>query len=119
LDVNSQGQYVGTSLYYGKAGTYAAFSGLDGRSHDFSDTAQVADNLNSYIATIPGVTLTSALKIDDLGRILAQGSDGHDYLLTPTALGSPSTVPEPSTALMLGLVGTLLGLRTIRRKWRR
>jgi PEP-CTERM motif len=62
------------------------------------------------------VGLTSAFKIDDLGRILAQGSDGHDYLLTPTALGSPETVPEPSSVMVFGVVGSLLGLRSIRRR---
>ena len=116
LDVNSQGQYVGISQFYGKAGTYAAFSTLDGYSHDYTDTTQVANNLNSYIVTIPGVSLTSAFKIDDLGRILAEGSDGHNYLLTPTSLGSPSTVPEPSTVIMLGMASGLFALRSISRK---
>ncbi len=118
-DINSQGQVVGTSRYL-EGGYYAAFSDVNGRSHNFSADASVVDNLNNYIATIPGITLTSALKIDDLGRIIAGGSNGDDYLLTPVALGAASPVPEPSTALMLGLFGSLVVLRSIyrnRRGW--
>ncbi len=33
---------------------------------------------------------------------ITQGTDGHEYLLTPTALGAPQTVPEPSTLLIFG-----------------
>ena len=104
------------SLFYKAGGSYAAFSDVNGQSHGFD--APVVDNLNTYIAPIPGVTLTSAVKIDDLGRILTRGSDGHDYLLTPDALGPAATVPEPTTLMMLGLVGTTIAFRSIRRRWR-
>ena len=115
-DINGQGQVVGTSQYLlGQSSTYAAFSDPNGRTHSFDDSAM--NDLNNYIATIPGVSLTSAVKIDDLGRIIAIGSNGDDYLLTPTAIGPASPVPEPSAAMLLGLVGTLLGLRSIRQRW--
>jgi hypothetical protein len=112
-DINSRGQVVGNSLYW-NGGSYAAFSDVNAQSHGFG--AAVADNLNTYIATIPGVSLTSAMKIDDLGRIVALGSDGHDYLLTPVGLGPASTVPEPTALMMLGLAGAAVGSRSIRRK---
>jgi hypothetical protein len=119
-DINSQGQVVGTSLYAsGQTNTYAAFSDVNDNAHNVAADTSVKDNLNNYIATIPGVSLTSALKIDDLGRIVAVGDNGHDYLLTPSALGPAATVPEPSTAMMFGVVGSFLGLRSIRRRWSR
>ena len=114
-DINSQGQAVGMSQYLvGQVDIYAAFTGpnLHNQGEGF-----VADNLNNYIATIPGVSLTSAVNIDDLGRIVAFGSNGDAYLLTPDALGVPATVPEPSTALMMGLAGSLFGVRSVRRQW--
>ena len=46
--------------------------------------------------------------LDDLGRILATGTDGHKYLLTPTSLGSPQTVPEPSTLIVFGIIAAVL-----------
>ena len=109
LDVNNQGQIVGVSDIYQAQGTYAAFTGINGLPHGWNAT--VSDNLNNYIATIPGVSLTSAFKIDDLGRILALGSDNHDYLLTPTSLGGVEFVPEPTTLATLGALCLLLGHR--------
>ena len=106
-DLNIHGQVVSTSLNPSSLGlpvgptSYAAFSDPNGQSHGFS--ASVVDNLNNYIQTIPGVTLTSAMKIDDLGRIIAQGSDGHDYLLNPLSIGDPTPTPEPSTLALLAV----------------
>ncbi len=118
-DINLHGQVVGTgdSSPLG-SGTYAAFSAVGEQSHG-GGFGFIVDNLNNYIASIPGVTLTSAVVIDDLGRIIAFGSNGHDYLLTPNALGAPATVPEPSTWLIFGLAGSLFGLRSVRRQWGR
>ena len=50
---------------------------------------------------------TGAL-IDDSGRVLAPGTNGHEYLLTPTSLGTPQTVPEPSTLIVFGLVAAAI-----------
>ena len=116
-DLNSPGQAVGTSLNPSGTGYYAAFSDVTGLPHGAN--ASVTDNLNNFVTTNPGVTLTSAVKVDDLGRILAIGSNGHDYLINPTALGSPSPVPEPTTTMMIVLVGSLLGVRSIRRRAQR
>ncbi len=113
-DINVPGQAVGTSLNPSGTGNYAAFSDVTGLPHGVN--ASVTDNLNNYVATMPGVTLTSAVKVDDLGRILAIGSNGHDYLVNKEALGSPSPVPEPTTTMMIVLVGSLLGVRAIRRR---
>ena len=114
-DINSHGQFVGTSIY-GSA-TIAAFSDPNGFSHELTGKGSaITDNLNDYIATIPGVSLTSAFAIDDLGRILAFGSNGDTYLLTPTALGGPETVPEPTAAVIFCVVGSVLGFRSIRRR---
>ncbi len=121
-DINSLGQFVGTSQYApgqtspGQTSTYAAFSDPTGQAHG---SGSIVNNLNNYIATIPGVSLTSAVKIDDLGRIIAVGSDGNDYLLTPVALGAASPVPEPTTVVTLGLLASLLGFRSIRRRRQR
>ncbi len=109
LDLNTHGQAVGFSDFNSGPGTYAAFSDPNGATHGFN--AAVVDNLNNYINTIPGVTLTTAIQIDDAGRILADGSDGDTYLLTPTALGDPATVPEPSTSLFVALVGGGIAIR--------
>ncbi len=119
-DINGQGQVIGISQYsIGQTRTYAGFSDVNGQNNAFSGNASIVDNLNEYIATIPGVSLTSAVKIDDLGRIIAVGSDGHDYLLTPVALGAASPVPEPTTVVTLGLLASLLGFRSIRRRRQR
>ena len=118
LDLNKSGQVVGTSLNLNVGSTgppeFAAFSDPDGRSHGFG--AQTVDNLNNYIDPLPGVNLTSAVKIDDLGRILAIGSDGHDYLLTPKDLGSVATVPEPTTWALMGMISVALSIRSARQR---
>jgi hypothetical protein len=116
-DLNIQGQVVGIgAIFQGSGpsafqqmGTFAAFSAVGEKSHGFGSDV---NNLNNYIATIPGVSLTSAVMIDDLGRIIADGSDGHAYLLTPEALGPAATVPEPTTALLLVLAITGYGIRS-------
>ncbi len=115
-DINRQGQVVGTGLLFNGFNGYnfyAAFSEVNLQPHGAANSFD--DNLNDYIAPIPGVTLTSAVKVDDLGRIIATGSNGDNFLLTPVALGSVSPVPEPSTAMLLGLAGSILGLRALRR----
>ena len=113
LDINSNGQVVGTSLnlVVGSTGppVYAAFSDVNGQSHGFA--AQTVDNLNNYIIPIPGVNLTSAVKIDDLGRIIAVGSNGDNYLLTPVALGPPSPTPEPTTLAVLAVASAGFAIR--------
>lgn len=120
LDFNIHGQVVGRSGNMDNDGnvdnvSHAAFSDLDFKSHnDFSKGIFRADNLNDYITPIPEVSLTSALKIDDAGRILAQGSNGDSYLLTPVELGLPSPIPEPGSIAIFGLAILALGVRSAR-----
>jgi hypothetical protein len=112
-DMNARGEIVGTSVFgaissYG-APTYAAFSNPTGGTHDPSNigNSSVTDNLNNYIASSLGINLTAGLKVDDLGRIIAQGTiDGqtHDFLLTPAGIPSnPIPAPEPSTLVLLAV----------------
>ncbi len=129
--MNSHGEIVGTSVIgnysYPGVPTYAAFSNPTGGPHDtttfdlstFSDNSSVADNLNNYIASSLGINLTAGLKVDDLGRIIAQGTvDGQtqDFLLTPAGLSSsPIPAPEPSTLVLLAVasVGWIVRRRSL------
>ena len=119
-DMNKQGQVVGTSLILGKGiydlnAYYAAFSAPGAQSH--GGDAAIVDNLNNYIAAQPGMTLSTANSIDDLGRIIAGGTDGY-YLLTPVALGDAATVPEPTVLATLGVLGGVLYARARNRRRR-
>jgi hypothetical protein len=124
--MNAHGEIVGTSVFgatssYGSP-TYAAFSAPTGGTHDPGDpgNSMVADNLNNYIASSLGINLTQGLKVDDLGRIIAQGTvDGQtqDFLLIPAGLSSsPIPAPEPSTLVLLAIAsgGWLIRHRPLR-----
>jgi probable HAF family extracellular repeat protein len=94
LAVNNLGQIVGQS-------SYQAF---------VTDASGKMTDLNKLIPPGLGVSLWIATSINDLGQILAVGTTSgentglHDYLLTPTDLGTPAyAVPEP-TALTMGLL---------------
>lgn len=116
-DMNALGQFIGTGQPgvggSGNSFTYAAIGYATGATIPPEFT--LGHNLNSYIATIPGMSLTSAFNIDDVGRIIAGGSDGHTYLLTPIALGAPQTVPEPS-GIAIFLLTSLVATRVIARR---
>ena len=109
-DLNANGQVVGlSSLFqypvsgYSGPATYAAFSDPTGNAHGGS--ASTSDNLNNYLADALGVYLTSAVKIDDMGRIIAEGTlNGQDqeFLLTPAGLSSaPIPTPEPKALVTM------------------
>jgi hypothetical protein len=116
-DVNSQGQIVGQSSGGSNVNGFAAFSGANGLSHIDSMFGTYGDNnLNNYIANNLGVYLSSALKIDNLGAIIAEGTlNGNNqyFLLTPD--GSPTPAPEPSTFAILAVGVTALCIRSARR----
>ena len=90
------------------AGTIVGFSLIAGNSaqHAFLfQNGQLLD-LNSLI-NLSGTYLQEATAINDLGQIVANGSDGQAYLLTP--------IPEPSTyAALLG--AAVFGLVALRRR---
>ena len=122
-DVNIQGQAVGQGETVGQGQELsnapvedsAAFSAVGlGERNDASSY-----NLTNYIPPIPGVSLTNATNIDDLGRILATGSDGDTYLLTPTSLDPAQPVPEPTMLALFGAVLAGLGGRRVARSFLR
>ncbi len=125
-DFNIHGQVVGLSSNPFSTGTtddhYAAFSDTDFKSHIALNSngpgSPVVDNLNNYIAPIPGVYLNSAFKIDDDGQILARGSNNDIYLLTPVEQGLPAPVPEPSSVAIFSLAMLAFGYRSARRRSR-
>ncbi len=68
--INNSGQIVG----------YAFSSNA---LHAFLYSNSKWTDLNSLLPTGSTVTLTEAVGINDNGQIVAKGSDGHSYLLTP------------------------------------
>jgi probable HAF family extracellular repeat protein len=99
--INAQGQVVGHTL----TDEYHAFIDIDGQVTDLNDA------LLPSSSTRP-LQLRDALSIDDQGRIVALGSGGIRYLLTPVG-----AVPEASNMAMwaLGLAG-LIGHGRLRRR---
>lgn len=93
--INASGQVVGESNIAG--GALDAFMYSDGEMLD----------LNSLIDPNLDITLSQAVGINDLGQIVADGTNGAAYLLTPVSS------PEPSTLAMLG-TGFLLMVITRR-----
>jgi hypothetical protein len=107
-DINVLGQVVGLDRFT-----------LPGMQHLKPDDGPLygGDLLDNYIPQVPGLTLLKdALKIDDQGRIVAEDWNGHDYLLTPLALGAPATVPEPTTLMVFGAVAIAIGVRSLHRR---
>lgn len=98
-DINSSGHVIGWSE-----------TGIANRRHAFitgPDGIAMTD-LNSLVKLENGTFLAGATGINDRGQIIANGSDGHSYLLTP--------VPEPEAyALFLAGLG-LMGFMVRRRK---
>jgi probable HAF family extracellular repeat protein len=80
--INCAGQVVGWSRISG-----------DLVNHAFVYSDGVMYDLNALVSL--GAELNSAEGINDSGQIIANGSNGHAYLLTPV-------VPEPSSFVLLG-----------------
>ena len=103
LGINSSGQVVGFSTTSG------------GVSHAFLYDGTTMLDLNSLLAAdSQGWTITEARAINDSSQIAATGRDSsgdyHALLLNPV-----SSVPEPSSIVMLGLGSlALIGLRKAR-----
>ena len=100
--VNDRGQVVGYAT--NAAGGSDAFLYSNGKMLD----------LNTLVASIPGVHLTDALAISDDGNIVAIGLDANG-LETAFLL---QAIPEPPSRLLLGLGVVGLGARAARRRWR-
>jgi probable HAF family extracellular repeat protein len=81
--INSSGVIVGNSATASSA------------SDAFVYSNGVMTDLNSLV-NLPGVTLTRAPGINDLGQIVAKGSDNRAYLLTPLSIHFVVTT-SPST----------------------
>jgi len=96
--INTAGTIVGGSHIIG-----------DSAAHAFLFRAGAMTDLNSLVYLGP-VSLTEAFGINDSGQIIAEGDNGHAYLLTPAT----SAVPEPSTYALFGAV-TLVVLALSRR----
>ena len=91
--INDGGSVVGESATATSAG------------HAFVYSGGFVLDLNDRLESPIGSTLTSALDINNAGQIVAQGADGHAYLLTPTS------VPEPvTTGAVFGLAALTYGL---------
>lgn len=90
--INDSGEVVGQSLIDDGTTWHAFVTGADG----------VMIDLNTLVTLADGDYLKNAKAINDLGQIVAVSAAGNAYLL--------STVPEPSTIVLLcgaGIAGTL------------
>jgi probable HAF family extracellular repeat protein len=105
------------------AGTIVGGSG----GHAFSYQGGVMTDLNSLISGDVAKNLISAVGINDLGQILATGTDAKglraSFILTPAGvtlpnspiLADPNVVPEPTTLALFGLAGLAAWARKSRR----
>ncbi len=110
IDMNLHGQMTGTT----NGGNAAAITDPQGNNlppppgvSSSQWWGQLTSEWYTPPAGIPGFYLKGTPRIDDLGRLLVQGgtegSTGDPYyLLTPVSMGSPQTIPEPTTLLMVG-----------------
>ncbi|MGP0065391.1 MAG: PEP-CTERM sorting domain-containing protein [Isosphaeraceae bacterium] len=76
------------------------------------DNGKVID-LNSLLPPGSPWTLVAATGINDLGQIIGVGNDGGvaaTFLLTPTSLGDPSSLPVPEPTSIIGFTGILVAV---------
>ncbi len=101
IGINNNGQVVGQS--------YTQGSILQG--HAFLYSNGVMTDLNTFLPANANYFLYDAAAINNNGQIVADGSNGDVYLLTPEV----SSVPEPSTLTLLGIGAVCL----VGHGWRR
>ncbi len=103
--INSTNQIVGAAWNSSGTGVGLLFSGGD--IYDLNSLLVPGQLAN-------GVILTQALGINDSGQIIADGSDGYAYLLTPES--QTISTPEPTGIMLAFTAGS--GLFMLRRKRR-
>lgn len=86
--------------------------GLTPTTSLFAFTAQSADGLRGFVGDVNGANSAAP----DLSFNFSTGAVANPFLRFPTVSTQPSTVPEPTTLLLLG--GGLLGLASARRRRR-
>lgn len=97
VDINASGQVTGMSYTTGNV------------PHAFLYSGSSMYDLNDLLVPGFGTTLGIAYGINDSGQIVADGSDGHAYLLTLT--GDDRSIPEPgSLPLLVAAFGCLAGV---------
>ena len=97
--INDSGKVIGYSDTQSLGSQHAFITGADGVG---------MTDLNTLVNLKNGIYLGNATGINDRGQIIANGSDGHAYLLSP--------VPEPETYAMLLAGLGLMGFMAHRRK---
>lgn len=88
-DLGTIGGATGSSFSYAinSSGVIVGYSAVTGSAitHGFVYAGGQMLDLNSLV-TLPSVTLVTAPSINDLGQIIANGSDNRAYLLTPASI---------------------------------
>lgn len=129
LGLNDRGQAVGISgtiaaaANPSNASTLGGLGFVDRTGHAFLHDGQTMLDLNALVAPLPGMSIDTALAINDLGQVLALGTYGTSVrgalLLTPIdqpePVQPPVLIPEPGTFAVLGV---LLGATALYRRRR-
>ena len=83
-------------------------SDTSGLSLAFVDVNATMVDLNTVLLQPIGTTLTNAVAVNNNGQVVALGSNGHTYLLSPTSVtpivtftGAPASAPEYSTFMVV------------------
>jgi probable HAF family extracellular repeat protein len=97
--INTNGQIVGAS-YLSDNVTCHAFL--------YSTNSGTMLDLNNLVMNSIGTYLTTAYGINESGQIIANGADGHAYLLTPASQVTPPPPPPPPRFLSITLTNGMV-----------